>query len=591
MRFTFKGRAGAAAVVTLVAMAVPASASAFDFSAPLSFDAGSTAASPVDLVAGDFDGDSDPDLAVVGSGGSSVSVLLGSAGPTFSDPFSLGSLGGNTPRFGILAGDFNEDLDLDLMTEDTDVLLGDPLAGSATFTHIGNFGPDNVGSGAVGDFNADGDPDVAIAAETGQDQVDIELGSTGGTFDDGQDIDDDDSDDVALGNFNAEQDSFQDVAYTAHDNPSVAVALGDGDGTFDPPAGLAPASPQAEQIAVGLLNDDADPDLVVTRRADNAVLVFLGQAGGTFSAGQPYGVGASPRGVAVADLDGDGEDDVATANFDADTVSVLAGDGSGSLAAAEDYPVGDAPRQVIVGEFGGDELPDLAFANGDDQVTILLGAAPELPQAEGPVFQKSVTAEPVSGSVTYSCPDGGGGELAGNVLLEIACQIDATGGRVKLTSADPTGQLQDMEFYGGAFTIGQVIERQANGAGAAAAAKKKGNKKGKKKPKGAPVAITVVKLTGPPLECGAGKSSAVAQTARKRGLWGSGNGRFRSRGRRSSATVRGTVWFTQDSCAGTLTKVVEGVVAVRDFGRNKTIVLKPGDSYLARAKGKRKKKK
>jgi hypothetical protein len=290
----------------------------------------------------------------------------------------------------------------------------------------------------------------------------------------------------------------------------------------------------------------------------------------------------------VADFDGDGNDDIATANFEADSVSILAGDGSGSFAAPEDFPAGNAPSQLIVGEFGGDDLPDLAITNTeDDQVTILLGAGPELPPAEGPVFQKSVGAAPVSGTVTYSCPNGDGGELTTNILLAIACQIDATGGRVKLTSADPEGALQDMEFYGGAFTIGQVIERQANGAGASAAAKKKGKKR---KKKGTPVAITVVKLIGPPLECGAGKSSAVAQTARKRGLWGSGRGRFRSRGRRSSATVRGTTWFTQDSCAGTLTKVVEGVVAVRDFGLGKTVVLKPGDSYLARAKGKRKRK-
>jgi hypothetical protein len=64
---------------------------------------------------------------------------------------------------------------------------------------------------------------------------------------------------------------------------------------------------------------------------------------------------------------------------------------------------------------------------------------------------------------------------------------------------------------------------------------------------------------------------AVAFKSAGRGLWGSGRGRFRTGGRRSSATVRGTTWFTKDSCAGTLTKVVEGTVVVDDFGKKKDV--------------------
>ena len=62
-------------------------------------------------------------------------------------------------------------------------------------------------------------------------------------------------------------------------------------------------------------------------------------------------------------------------------------------------------------------------------------------------------------------------------------------------------------------------------------------------------------------------------------------GRCRTRGRRSAATVRGTVWTVTDRCDGTLTKVTRGKVAVRDFRRKKTIVLRAGKSYLARAPG------
>ena len=58
---------------------------------------------------------------------------------------------------------------------------------------------------------------------------------------------------------------------------------------------------------------------------------------------------------------------------------------------------------------------------------------------------------------------------------------------------------------------------------------------------------------------------------------------FRTRGRHSAATVRGTVWITADRCDGTLTQVKRGRVAVRDLRRKRTITLTAGKSYLAQA--------
>ena len=66
-------------------------------------------------------------------------------------------------------------------------------------------------------------------------------------------------------------------------------------------------------------------------------------------------------------------------------------------------------------------------------------------------------------------------------------------------------------------------------------------------------------------------------------LWGSGKGKFRTSGKYSSATVRGTIWLVQDECDGTLTKVTRGTVQVRDLKRKKTVIVKAGHSYLARA--------
>ena len=47
--------------------------------------------------------------------------------------------------------------------------------------------------------------------------------------------------------------------------------------------------------------------------------------------------------------------------------------------------------------------------------------------------------------------------------------------------------------------------------------------------------------------------------------------------------MRGTKWTITDRCDGTLTQVARGKVAVRDFRRKKTIVVKAGKKYLAKA--------
>jgi hypothetical protein len=61
-------------------------------------------------------------------------------------------------------------------------------------------------------------------------------------------------------------------------------------------------------------------------------------------------------------------------------------------------------------------------------------------------------------------------------------------------------------------------------------------------------------------------------------------GRFRSRGRYSAATVRGTNYTVANRCDGTLTVVKPGTVVVTDFRRRRNIIVHAGKSYLARAR-------
>ncbi len=72
----------------------------------------------------------------------------------------------------------------------------------------------------------------------------------------------------------------------------------------------------------------------------------------------------------------------------------------------------------------------------------------------------------------------------------------------------------------------------------------------------------------------------AATTVRQ--LWGDGKGAFRTRGRYSAATVRGTNWLTADRCDGTFTRVVRGVIQVSDLPLRRQVTVRAGRTYLAR---------
>jgi hypothetical protein len=87
-----------------------------------------------------------------------------------------------------------------------------------------------------------------------------------------------------------------------------------------------------------------------------------------------------------------------------------------------------------------------------------------------------------------------------------------------------------------------------------------------------------------------GRKYQVYEGARKkkptkpiRRLWGSGKGKYETKGNYASATVRGTFWLVADYCNGTLVKVRSGTVVVRDFVTNKTILVTSGHTYFAKS--------
>ena len=262
---------------------------------------------------------------------------------------------------------------------------------------------------------------------------------------------------------------------------------------------------------------------------------------------------------------------------------------------------GSAAISWAGGNIGTDTLTAFVDLNGDGrrdvnsepQATATIVWTAPLP----PVPGKSVVVQVRSGTVLVKYPAGytpratspssGFVPFTGAANIPVGSQLDTSKGRVALTSAADTGgaKTQTSDFYDGIFQIKQTVPQ--------------------KKPKKAKALITDLVMKGQiarsqcaPLK--GARSAAAAAAKKKKGpksvlgkLWGNGKGKFRTDGKYSSATVRGTIWLVEDRCDGTVTQVKRGVVSVRDIKRKKTVKVKAGHSYLASAvtsKSRRKKK-
>jgi hypothetical protein len=254
--------------------------------------------------------------------------------------------------------------------------LGVSSAQSISFSPATSFfpGPIKV-SIAVGDFNGDGKPDLAVAEFEGR--ITILLGTGTGSFDraGSAHVAIDSPNPLAVGDFNGDGklDLAVGVSTLMPLLREVTILLGAGTGFFSSSNSFAVGvSPEAIALAAGDFNGDGKLDLVVTNGNSSNVSVLLGTGTGSFGAATNFAVGTTPRSVAVADFNGDGKLDLAVANAGNNNVSILLGDGTGSFKAATNFAVGSGPRSVAVADFNGDGKQDLVVAGGNN-VSILLG--------------------------------------------------------------------------------------------------------------------------------------------------------------------------------------------------------------------------
>jgi len=301
-------------------------------------------------------------------------------------PFKVG-----TKPSSVAIGDFNRDgkLDLAIVNEGSDnvtVLLGN---GKGGFT-VAQGSPFKVGTNpssvAVGDFNGDSSPDLAVANEKGN-NVTVLMGNGKGGFNAGDVIptSSNQADCIAVGDFNG--DRKVDLAVANFMGSAVSVLLGNGKGGF-----AAVGGPYATRgwwftsVAVGDFNGDGKLDIVVTVVADFingsghsdglAVLLNDGKGGFKSDPNKSFATQKAPHSVVVADFNGDGKLDLATANEGSDNITVLLGDGTGRFLAGpiSSFKTGSGPYSIAVGDFNGDGKPDLAITNREsNNVTVLLG--------------------------------------------------------------------------------------------------------------------------------------------------------------------------------------------------------------------------
>ena len=361
------------------------------------------------LATADFNGDGSPDVVVFkanvdGSPGS-LAVLpgdgSGNLGPAITSPSQLtASVVPGVDFMGV--ADFNHD-------GKPDVVLAGPsnsgpalavLTGQGDGTFAGEHHyslPDYPASLAVGDFNGDGLPDVAVGVapspgNTGPSGVYVFLGQSDGTLAAPVMIDASlNPTGVAVADLNGDGRADLVIADQGHFFPgsnqqvngALHVYLGNADGTFTAVASPSTTATNYTVAALGDLNGDGHPDLIVGGNAPGAtgrtmpiVCVLLGNGDGSFQAAQTNAMagadGIGAQSLAVADFNGDGKLDLAIGNIN-DFTEVWLGLGDGTFAQSL-MTLGEQPRVLGAVDLNGDGLPDL-LQGGAGGLAVFLNAA------------------------------------------------------------------------------------------------------------------------------------------------------------------------------------------------------------------------
>ena len=247
----------------------------------------------------------------------------------------------------------------------------------------------------------------------------------------------------------------------------------------------------------------------------------------------------------------------------------------GSIAQGGSASMSVTTRAIAVGKVVNSasvsqSLPDPVPANGTASATVdvVSNAPPPPADTLPPPTPTEVNVAPTTGDGQCVALKGGGGckplDAGQHVDISDIAYVDPGKGKVQIDSIVGVGN-----FYGGKFSLTPLNKPAARRVSGRAA--DEADPRGESRRQLQPVSTKSRSVS----------SAAASKPVRR--LWGKGKGRFRTKGRYASGTVRGTNWLTEDFCSGTQIRVVAGIVQVDDLVLKKTIMVHPGHKYFAKA--------
>jgi Ca2+-binding RTX toxin-like protein len=391
---------------------------------------------PTQTAVGDFNQDGDLDIVAVSTNGqplnqgNDIALMQGNGFGVFAAPTGIDTTDGLGR---VVVGHFNGDTDLDLavsLTFGNQVFIFTGAAGmtfnaASTITLSGSGGtPFGI---AVGNFNGDSDPDLAIA-DNAQGQVEIATGGAGASFSAPTPISVSPGPiEIATGEFNGDADPDLAVAHLGDD--VVTILTGAANATFVENGSFDPGASGNTWVGVGDFDDDTDPDLAISNGTGDSLEIFKGGLGSSFSSVDGFAVPGAGRGT-IGDFNDDGDEDLAVPSTTTDTIYLFLGvpSGAGFLANHRNRTSGDEVNGLSNGGFdtANDSRLDLVAANpgpGDDNVA-WIGSRPPEPVIGGttPASPSNDNTPDVFGDVTtgsvvdiYKTSDCSGVEAVNNV--------------------------------------------------------------------------------------------------------------------------------------------------------------------------------